>query len=218
MASGLSKRCIGALWNQPSTSLTLGRSQIWAKPDVHAVNSRRYATPAVKHKPKAPINAKGTSAPIASKLAPKPKVSAKSTSTTIHPTPPAKGAPERKNDSASSKPVSQVPSRKQPPPPTTASLPEKSGTKFHRAAGGMAYKIADKKEIAELTEEEQIAQVDRIMAMSKFFPTADPWGQRVETLGGSFRFSILPLPCTPPYISREEMHIPNCYSTFQGGV
>lgn len=45
----------------------------------------------------------------------------------------------------------------------------------------------------ELTEEEQIEQIDRIMSMSRLFPTADPWGQKVETLG-VFGFSLFHSP------------------------
>jgi protein MBA1 len=55
----------------------------------------------------------------------------------------------------------------------------------------MAYKVPEKEENKALTEEEQIAQVDQIMAMSKLFPTADPWGQRVDTLGGSSMVNCL---------------------------
>jgi hypothetical protein len=60
----------------------------------------------------------------------------------------------------------------------------------------MAYKVPEKEENKALTEEEQIAQVDQIMAMSKLFPTADPWGQRVDTLGGSSMVN-----CRSPWIT-----------------
>jgi hypothetical protein len=71
-------------------------------------------------------------------------------------------------------------------PPTTVSPPEKSSTKINKGAGGVSYKLADRDANAELTEEEQIAQIEQLMTMSKLFPTADPWGQRIETLGESF--------------------------------
>ena len=53
----------------------------------------------------------------------------------------------------------------------------------------------------ELTEEEQIEQIDRIMSMSRLFPTADPWGQKVETLG-VFGFSLFHSP-TPGFNSHS---------------
>ncbi|KAF8635415.1 hypothetical protein AX15_000409 [Amanita polypyramis BW_CC] len=47
------------------------------------------------------------------------------------------------------------------------------------------------------TEEEMLEQVEMIRAMSRMFPTADPWGQRVDTLD-----VIMPSPVTSAARSR----------------
>ncbi|KAG6906357.1 hypothetical protein DXG01_014344 [Tephrocybe rancida] len=44
-----------------------------------------------------------------------------------------------------------------------------------------------------VSEEEQMEQLERVMNMSKFFPTADPWGQRVETLDVMIPYSTHPI-------------------------
>jgi hypothetical protein len=31
--------------------------------------------------------------------------------------------------------------------------------------------------------EEQLAEIEQLMSLSHFFPTTDPWGQRVQTFG-----------------------------------
>ncbi|PFH50635.1 hypothetical protein AMATHDRAFT_60777 [Amanita thiersii Skay4041] len=38
------------------------------------------------------------------------------------------------------------------------------------------------RDLNKLTEEEQLEQVEQILAMSRYMPTADPWGQPVDTL------------------------------------
>ncbi|KAF8068818.1 hypothetical protein FPV67DRAFT_1091857 [Lyophyllum atratum] len=76
---------------------------------------------------------------------------------------------------------------------STASSPQASATAakdLRTTSGGMSYKMPEKKEEA-LTEEEQMAQVEQIMAMSTLMPTADPWGQRVETLDVAIPYSTI---------------------------
>lgn len=194
MASGLSRRCIGALWSQPSVGLALAGSSrlaVWDK-DVCAIHSRRYTTPAAR---KTSSTAKGTRKTAALKSASTQKVSTKSSAATTQAAPAAKGARKNETTSASSNAVSHV-STPEPQLHTTPSVPDKNHTKFNRTSGGMAYKVPEKEENKALTEEEQIAQVDQIMAMSKLFPTADPWGQRVDTLGGSSMVN-----CRSPWIT-----------------
>ncbi|KAF8636909.1 hypothetical protein AX17_003160 [Amanita inopinata Kibby_2008] len=55
------------------------------------------------------------------------------------------------------------------------------------ASGGTTVQVMRTEE--PLTEEEQMERVEQIRAMSRMFPTADPWGQHVETLD-----VMLPLP------------------------
>ncbi|KAG6837088.1 hypothetical protein H0H93_014980 [Arthromyces matolae] len=59
-----------------------------------------------------------------------------------------------------------------------------------RTRSGVAYKVPEKTD-APLTEEEQIAQLDQVMQMSRLYPTADPWGMKVDTLGGFVAFFSL---------------------------
>ncbi|KAG5637023.1 hypothetical protein H0H81_006058 [Sphagnurus paluster] len=85
-----------------------------------------------------------------------------------------------------------APAKSTGPPDATTSASQTSTTAARdlrkTAAGGVSYKIPEKKEEA-LTEEEQMAQVEQIMNMSTLFPTADPWGQRVETLDVTIPYS-----------------------------
>ncbi|KAG6810764.1 hypothetical protein H0H92_010446 [Tricholoma furcatifolium] len=67
---------------------------------------------------------------------------------------------------------------------TGSSNTAKSVTSLRRlGGGGVSYKMPEKKENTEpLTEEEQMAQLEQVMNMAKYYPTADPWGMSVETL------------------------------------
>ena len=57
--------------------------------------------------------------------------------------------------------------------------------KNKKLAGGVAYRVPENEGTAKTTmdEEEALAQIEQISAMARLFPSADPWGQRVETLG-----------------------------------
>ncbi|KAG5646721.1 hypothetical protein DXG03_002403 [Asterophora parasitica] len=152
MALGLSRRGIGALCLHQGTNFTL------AGPSRSNLNFavRGYAA-ATKQKPK-PKKLTANSIAAALNSPSKPKGSNKTA---------AKAAAES-GDAASSTARSSA---------TAARGLRKS------SSGGVAYKIPEKKkEVSDLTEEEQMAQVEQIMNMSNIFPTADPWGQRVETL------------------------------------
>ncbi|GLB42111.1 hypothetical protein LshimejAT787_1101260 [Lyophyllum shimeji] len=152
MAFRISRRCIGALCTQAGPSLTLAGPSRVGH--WHPTSAARcYAASATKQKQKAKKTA-NPSVNAALKAASSPKATKKSTKPADTP-----------NVTAS---AAQTPA---------TSVKELRNT----ASGGMSYKIAEKKEQA-LTEEEQMAQVEQIMAMSTLFPTADVWGQRVETL------------------------------------
>lgn len=133
---------------------------------------RGYAVAASKQKQKAPTNGKATPSNPALKSASTSKVSTKTSART---TPAVKGSqnPQRTSNTPSSPhtflpETSQVSGTAQPKPSS-------------HITGGMSYKVPEKKEL--LTEEEQMEQLDQIKAMARLFPSADPWGQRVETLG-----------------------------------
>lgn len=176
MASGLSKRYISALWNQQSVGIAFAGN-------TYALNRRRYTTTPTTHKQKTYSSARTTSKTTTSKSASTPSVLTKSSATSrVAPAP--KGAMKREDSSASSKAISPV-SAPVHQMKTAPSVPDKNRTRFNRTTGGMAYKVPEKGESKTMTEEEQIETVEKVMAMAKLFPTADPWGQAVETLGGS---------------------------------
>ncbi|KAF5381363.1 hypothetical protein D9615_008301 [Tricholomella constricta] len=153
MALGISRRCIGALCLQQGPSFTLaGPSRLGGSNLSFAV--RGYAVSAAKPKQKTKRITTST-IKAALKSTPSSKGPKKTT------TKPA-GSADAKTSSHRSSATAARETRK-------------------ASSGGMAYKIPEKKEEA-LTEEEQMAQVEQIMNMSNVFPTADPWGQRVETL------------------------------------
>jgi protein MBA1 len=183
MASGLSRRCIGALRSQPSIGLTFAGTSRLSGWDQNITTSRRYTTPA-RHKQKTSGTAKGTSKTAALKSAPTPKVSTKASAATTQATPAAKGARKGEVPGGSSNAVSRG-STPEHQLHTAPSIPKKNSTKLNQI-GGLAYKAGGQKEEKVLTEEEQIAQMDYLMAMSKLFPTADLWGQSVDTFGGSW--------------------------------
>ncbi|RDB29872.1 putative 39S ribosomal protein L45, mitochondrial [Hypsizygus marmoreus] len=167
MAFAFSRRCIGALCSQSGAGLTLaGPSRV----GVCNLNfaARGYAAAAVKQKQKQKKAAPAAGA--SSKAALSPKSSGK-----------------RVAKAATSDATGTSASGRQ----TSAPLSSKT---LKRASGGMSYKVPEKeqKKPQELTEEEQMAQVDQIVAMGKLFPTADPWGQRVDTLDVAIPYSVKP--------------------------
>jgi len=60
-----------------------------------------------------------------------------------------------------------------------------SRRKNKKLVGGVSYRVPEKEDTTKTTmnEEEALAQIEQISAMARLFPSADPWGQRVETLG-----------------------------------
>lgn len=116
---------------------------------------RGYAATAMKQKQKKASNRKNTELKLASKTNATPEASRTTTS-------------------------SRASDLERPTHSATAARNQRN----NQAAGGMSYKVPEEK-AGPMTEEEQMEQVEQIMAMSKLFPTADPWGQRVDTLGGS---------------------------------
>ncbi|KAF8223043.1 hypothetical protein L208DRAFT_1412543 [Tricholoma matsutake] len=181
MASGLSKRYISALWNQQSVGIAFAGN-------TYALNRRRYTTTPTTHKQKTYSSARTTSKTTTSKSASTPSVLTKSSATSrVAPAP--KGAMKREDSSASSKAISPV-SAPVHQMKTAPSVPDKNRTRFNRTTGGMAYKVPEKGESKTMTEEEQIETVEKVMAMAKLFPTADPWGQAVETLDVQIPYSV----------------------------
>ncbi|KAF8644921.1 hypothetical protein AX16_008203 [Volvariella volvacea WC 439] len=72
----------------------------------------------------------------------------------------------------------------------TASKPQPTP---RRTGTGMTYKVPEREQQEKvMSEEEQLAQVEQILSMSRLFPTADPWGQRVETLDVMIPYSVGP--------------------------
>jgi hypothetical protein len=66
---------------------------------------------------------------------------------------------------------------------------------------------ADPEEQKELTEEEKLAEMERMMAFAHLMPTIDPWGQEItETLGGP---SIYPQRTNYPSGSRASQTFPS---------
>lgn len=172
MAFRLSRKPFTVLCSQPNVSLTLaGPSRL----QPQCCNTRHlnfavrgYAVAASRQKQKTP-NGKATARNPTVKSASTPKTSTKTTM------PGVKGSlnPQRTFDTPASPRVSS---------PETSQLSGKAQSKpASHLTGGMSYKVPEKKEV--LTEEEQMEQLDQIKAMARLFPSADPWGQRVETLG-----------------------------------
>ncbi|TFK67852.1 hypothetical protein BDN72DRAFT_879375 [Pluteus cervinus] len=103
----------------------------------------------------------------------KQKASARLTASTKAPAKPSPRAQSKTLKPAAS-PSDATSSTKKPS--SEAPSPKKTGT-------GATYVIKENKDL-QMSEEEQLAQVDQILSMARLFPTADPWGQRVETLAG----------------------------------
>ena len=186
MAYGIARRCIGAIWSQPSIDSTFAvPSRLVGATWILNTSVRGYTAAAGRHKQKTSSTAKGTHKTAPLKSASTPKVSAKTSARTTHTELATSGTLKLDDTAAPSRPVPHVPAPEHQTL-TSSSVPGKTRSGIHRAAGGISYKVPEKQDSQTMTEEEQIAQVDQIIAMSKYFPTADPWGQRVETLGESF--------------------------------
>lgn len=160
MASGISTRYLGLLHTQPG-----GPSRLLAR-SCDATSSRLgfrgYATATVtKQKPPGPAKRTTRNAAVRSTSAASPKPSTQTVS--------AKTVP------GSSKATGVVSDPAQPTGPATPGPVLTSGS--------TTYKVQEKSN-QPLTEDEQMKQVDQILDMARLFPTADPWGQRVDTLGG----------------------------------
>jgi hypothetical protein len=170
MALRLSRRSIGAFSNQSNVGLTLaGPSRLQPRCcDTRHLNfvARGYAVAATKQKQKTPSTLKATQGNLASRTSARTTLAKPAAKGSRSPQPKSEGATTSRHASA----------------PEMSQLPRKTPKASNHIAGGMSYKVPEKKDV--LTEEEQMEQVDQIMAMAKLFPTADPWGQRVETLGG----------------------------------
>ncbi|KAG5341350.1 hypothetical protein C0989_011229 [Termitomyces sp. Mn162] len=168
MATLLSRRCIGTLGLPQGSSLAL------AGPSRRAIRKYAAAATATKQKPKA--------VPAAAKAAPTPKKPP-----SVIPVPKAPKAPIPKPKALVKKSVAKSTKA------ATASRPERP--KLLRNGGGLMFKVPEKKDITEMTEEEQLAQLERAMTMSQLNPTRDIWGQSMETLAflTSFISSMLTL-------------------------
>ncbi|KAG6861321.1 hypothetical protein C0995_001640 [Termitomyces sp. Mi166 len=186
MAALLSRRCLGTLGLQQGPGFAL------AGPSRLAV--RGYA--ATKQKPPAAAKAAPKTKPTSSAATPKKPASVPPTPKAAPPAP--KAAPKTKPTSSaatSKKPALVTPTPKAAPPapkvvakkPAVKSTSTQTVTKPERpkllkAGGGLMYRVPEKKEIKELSEEEQLAQLERAMSMSDLYPTRDIWGQAMETL------------------------------------
>ncbi|KAG6851854.1 hypothetical protein C0991_005486, partial [Blastosporella zonata] len=158
MAAGLSRRYISGLGLQQGPSITLAGP---SRQIGFAV--RGYAAAAAKQKP-------------TGKAATKPAAGAKGASPSKA-TPTLKAAPTPKPKSAPAKaPALKAKATSAPKPPSKV-----SPTELRRTGSGVAYKVPERSD-EPLTDEEQMAQLEQVMNLSKNYPTADPWGQRVETL------------------------------------
>ncbi|KAG6817117.1 hypothetical protein H0H87_012638 [Tephrocybe sp. NHM501043] len=183
MAAGLSRRCIGSLGLQQGPIIAL------AGPSRQFIRSHAVAATVVKQKPVAkaakPAAAGAKSVPPAAKAA---------SATTAKAVPLSKvKIPKVFPTAATTKSASKAAVK-----PPTAPAKRVEHASMRRAGAGVSYRMPEKEKNDEpLTEEEQMKQLEQVMAMSKYYPTADPWGQRVETLD-------VMLPYSTTYSSRSD--------------
>ena len=95
---------------------------------------------------------------------------------------------------AASDATSKAPTKGADAPAASASSSPSSTSRRSRpnkTSGAVSYKVPEKNETSVMTDEEEaLKQIEQIQAMAKLFPSADPWGQRVETLDVSLPYSV----------------------------
>lgn len=193
MASSISKRCLGVHYSQLTARAT---DSSWIFSGARATCGRNafrpYAT-AVKQRPQS--TAKGSARGPALNPGSTPKQLTKRAAKA------SQGAATSITQVNNAAAESQVSSRIPATSTSTASTVVKTSSALRSSSkrGAVPVKSEEAIEDREMTEEEQMAQVDQIMNMSRIFPTADPWGQRVDTLGGFFVifFRLPPSTCVP---------------------
>lgn len=106
-------------------------------------------------------------------------------------------------------PIPGPPSRKTETAPAADKIPQKSasqqaGVKFAGRQEEKDKDVEKEEKGADKTTESQLAEIEQLMNISHFYPTADPWGQKIQTLGV---FRIHAVPFSFPFFL-DAMHFP----------
>ena len=151
-------------------ALSISRTYLGGVLNRHGVSSSSRVTACLAHNSSLSVRRYATASAALTKKGP---VTAKGTRKDAHnkPATPKKSAPKKLPKQSSSPAMETAHSVSEPIP-----IPEHSVKESVKA---------DPKQQEELTEEEKLAEMERMMAFAHLMPTVDPWGQEItETLGG----------------------------------